>query len=382
MTVYNDREQTQSKHFILRRYLQELAFKVLRGWDVVYVDGFSGPWQSKTGDFSDTSFMIAIGVLKDAQKKIEEQTGTRRKVKCFLSEKNAKAYAEMVAAVAPFHQPSEKFEIKTFEGEFVDAVAEISSFIGSGFPLIFRDPTGWTEYPLDKIAPLFSSPKCETLVNFMYGHISRFPTHPDPKIIASLDPILGGPGRQARLDPKLKKGLAMEKLFRENLKDAGKFSYVVSTKVDKITQDRPAFFLVYGTKNRAGLIAFRDTEYTALKEHAKNRSAAKSRKREARDRTGDLWANFEAEQREASIDDLVAEQKSQAKELLLDLLSRYGSLRFTSVVDGLLQAFMLRETNVKDVCVDLAHEGKLQNTWGTGIRKPREETIIKLVGAS
>jgi three-Cys-motif partner protein len=382
MTAYNDREQTQSKHFILRRYLQELAFKVLRGWDVVYVDGFSGPWQSKTDDFSDTSFMIALGVLKDAQQKIEEQTGARRKIKCFLSEKNAKAYTQMVAAVSPFHQPSEKFEIKTFEGEFVDAVEEIRGFIGNGFPLIFIDPTGWTDYPLDKIAPLFGSPKCETLVNFMYGHISRFPTHPDPKIIASLDPILGGPGWQARLDPNLKKGPAMEKLFRENLKAAGKFSYVVSTKIDKSTQDRPAFFLVYGTKNRAGLIAFRNTEYDALRKHAKNRSAAKSRKREAREGTIDLLANFEAEQKEASIDDLVAEQKSEAKELLLDLLSQRGSLRFNSVVDGLLQAFMLRETNVKDVCVDLAREGKVQNTWGTGMRKPGDETIIKLIGAS
>ena len=34
----------------------------------------------------------------------------------------------------------------------------------------------------------------------MYGHISRFLTHPDEKIIASLDPILGGPGWQWRLD--------------------------------------------------------------------------------------------------------------------------------------------------------------------------------------
>lgn len=119
MTVYNDREQTQSKHFILRRYLQELAFKVLRGWDIVYVDGFSGPWESKTADYSDTSFMIALGVLKDAQEKIEKQTGTRRKIKCFFSERNAAAYAQMMGAVAPFHQPDEKFEIKTFEGEFV-----------------------------------------------------------------------------------------------------------------------------------------------------------------------------------------------------------------------------------------------------------------------
>ena len=105
MSAYIDREQTQAKHFILRGYLQELAYKVLRGWDIAYVDGFSGPWESKTADFSDTSFMIALGVLKEAQRIIYEQTLVRRKIRCFFSEKNAAAYQQMVDAVSPFHRP-------------------------------------------------------------------------------------------------------------------------------------------------------------------------------------------------------------------------------------------------------------------------------------
>jgi len=223
MNAYVDREQTLAKHFILRGYLQELVFKVLHGWDIAYVDGFSGPWESKTDDFSDTSFMVAIGVLKDAQDKVAAQTGVRRKVKCFFSEKDAKSYEQMAAAVAPFDRPNAGFAIKTFHGEFVDAVEEIWKFVGPSFPLIFIDPTGWTEYPFTKIAPLFALSKCEALINFMYGHISRFLTHPDEKIIASLDPILGGPGWQKRLDPSMKPGPAVEKLFRETLKAAGKF---------------------------------------------------------------------------------------------------------------------------------------------------------------
>ena len=270
MSVYIDREQTQAKHFILRGYLQELAYKVLRGWDIAYVDGFSGPWESKTADLSDTSFMIAIEVLKEAQRTINEKTRSKRRIRCFFSERNTTAYHQMAAAVARFHRPEAGFEVKAFRGEFVDAVAEIRTFIGSAFPLIFIDPTGWTEYPFTKIAPLFAYQKCEVLINFMYGHISRFLTHPDQKIIASLDPILGGPGWQGRLDHSMKKGLAVEKLFRETLKAAGNFDYVVSTRIDKSTEERPHFFLAYGTKDRAGLKAFRDTEYKALREHAKN----------------------------------------------------------------------------------------------------------------
>lgn len=376
MSEYFDREQTQAKHFILRGYLQELAFKVLHVWDIAYVDGFSGPWESKADDFSDTSFMIAIGVLKDAQDKVATQTGVRRRIKCFFSEKDAKSYRQMVTAVAPYNRPDDGFEIKTLHGEFVDAVQEIRQFVGRSFLLIFIDPTGWTEYPFTKIAQLFEPRKCEALINFMYGHISRFLTHPDEKIITSLDPILGGPGWQRRLDPNLKPGPAVERLFRETLKTAGKFAYVVSTKIDKSTQDRPHFFLAYATKDRAGLKAFRDVEYISLREHARARSAAMTRKRQARSGTLEMFAEFDADHHEASIDEIVTEQKQLAKERLLEMLSESEALLFTDVVDALLQAFMLRETNVKDVCVELSREGKIENNWGGGTRKPNDRTQI------
>jgi hypothetical protein len=38
----------------------------------------------------------------------------------------------------------------------------------------------------------------------------------------------------------------------------------------------------------------------------------------------------------------------------------------------------LRETNVKDICVELAKTGKIENTWGIGNRKPRDEDLIRL----
>jgi three-Cys-motif partner protein len=271
LTAYIDREQTQAKHFILRRYLQALAFKVLHGWDIIYIDGFSGPWQSKMEDYSDTSFMIAIDVLKDAQTRIFAETGTRRRMKCFFSESDPVAYAQLVQAVAAHNKPNESFEVQTFQGKFEDAIPIIEATIGVAFPLVFIDPTGWTGYPFQKIRSIFNSSKCEVLINFMYGHISRFVTSQDESTIASLDPILGGPGWWDRLDKSMLPGPAVEKLFRETLQREGNFSYVVSTKIDKSTADRPHFFLAYATKNRAGLIAFRQTEYDALREHAKNR---------------------------------------------------------------------------------------------------------------
>lgn len=376
--VYAGREQTQAKHFILRRYLQELAFKVLRGWDITYVDGFSGPWESQTDDLSDTSFMIAIAVLKDAQAKILEQTGQHRRIRCFFSETDDAAYAKLCAAVAPHHKPEEGFEIKTCHGKFEDAVPKIESFIGESFPLIFIDPTGWTGYPFEKIKVLFRHAKCEVLINFMYDFVNRFVAAKDESILESLNPILGGAGWRERLDMALPRGAAVEKLFRDTLQSVGGFGFVVSTKIDRTAIDRPHFFIAYGTKNRSGLKAFRETEYAALRVHAKSRSAARERKREQQTGMSDMFAWEECEAQEAGVDDIVNEQKVLAKEHLRKQLSERGAIQFAAVVDLLLQAFMLRETNVKDICVELAAEGAIENTWGGGNRKPTDTVLIKL----
>src|SRR5271169_1041712 len=180
--------------------------------------------------------MIAISVLLDAQKQILER-GHKRRIRCFFSETNPKAFAQRQEAVAAFHKPEDGFEIKTFCGKFEDAVDEIHVFIGPSFPLIFIDPTGWTGYPFDKIKPLSLRPKCEVLINFMYEFVNRFSQSDDEATVASLDPILGGPGWRHRLDSDLHRGPAVEKLFRETLKSVGDFDFVISTKIDKITTE-------------------------------------------------------------------------------------------------------------------------------------------------
>lgn len=378
---YLDREQTRAKHFILKRYLQALAFKVLDFSDIAYIDGFSGPWQSEMPDYSDTSFMIAINVLKDAQRRIEETRGHRRTIRCYFSETDRTAFAQLQAAVAPHHDPARRFEIRTFHGPFEDAIGDIRGFIGQAMPLVFIDPTGWTGYPFDKIAPLFDRRKCEVVINFMYSFVSRFIEHPDEKIIASLDPILGGPGWKDRLDPSLPKGLAVEKLFRETLRQVGSFAHVVSTCIDKSTEDRPHFFLAYGTKDPAGLKAFRQIEWDGLRDHARNRAAAKDRKREEKTGTADLFADHAADVSEASIEELVARQRVLAKARLLELLSPTGSLPFERLLGVLLEEFMIRETDLKDICVEMEKAGQLEKTWGSGNRKPDTGTVIRLQGA-
>jgi hypothetical protein len=284
----------------------------------------------------------------------------------------------MKAAVAPFHKPEQGFEVRTYHGKFEDAVDEITNFIGQSLPLIFIDPTGWTGYPLAKLKPLFTRPKCEVLINFMYEFINRFAYSDDQTHIASLGPILGGPGWRDRLDKDLPRGAAVEKLFRETIAATLNLPFVVSTRIDKSTTERPHFFITYGSKSREGLKAFRDTEYAALREHARNRADASERKRSQKTGSDDLFAEHHAEIKEATIDSIVDEQKARARDRLLTALAR-GPLKFVQVVEGLLRNFMLRETNVKDICVAWANEGEIENTWGGGNRKPNDENIIRLV---
>lgn len=376
---YSGREATKAKHYILKSYLQALAFKVLTFQDITYVDGFSGPWKTKTDDFSDSSFMIATSVLLDAQKQYLDRSGIRRQVRCFFSENDPDRFQNLEQAVKPFHRPAEGFEIKTYFGDFEDAVREIQAFIGSSFPLIFIDPTGWTGYPFDKIKPLFARPKCEVLINFMYAFVHRFVHSEDEDIITSLNPILGGAGWRNRLDPSLDRGHAVETLFRETLKAIGDFEFVISTKIDKATTERPHFFIAYGTKSLEGLKAFRQAEYDSLRKHEKNRANAKERLREERTNMSDLFAGHQSTIKEATIDEIVGEQMKLASTTLMVTLSTTLTLSFSSVLVALLEPYMLRETNVKDICVALANAGKIENTWGRGSRKPQDDSIIKLL---
>jgi three-Cys-motif partner protein len=333
--------------------------------------------ESQTEDFADSSFMIAINVLRDAQQQILNETGKRPKIRCFFSENNREAFAKLAAAIMPFHKPEEFFEIKAHHGDFENAVPEIQAFIGQSFPLIFIDPTGWTGYAFDKIKSLFDRPKCEVLINFMYDFINRAASMRDAKTVASLDPILGGPNWEERLDSGLPRGRAVEKLFRDTLEKTGDFSFVVSTKIDRSTADRPLFFIADGTKSRDGLKAFRETEYVALRANARDRAYAKERKRESKSGAADLFAGLDADFQETTIDDIVEEQKALAKETLLTTLKDVD-ISFSDAWSMLLRVYMLRVTNVKDICVDLAKVGKIENTWGSGNRKPQDESTIKL----
>lgn len=380
--LYKDREQTAAKHVILRHYLQELALITLGGKEggyrvLTYVDGFSGPWESRCGDYSDTSFMVAIGVLKDVQRQLAAR-GRTPVIKCFFAEKKRSSFRQLDPVVRAHHDQAGGFHVETFNGRFQDAIPDIISF-AEGFTLTFIDPTGWTEYPFDAISPLLTKRPSEVLVNYMYDFAGRFTSWNDPKIVESFNGILR-PGWLERIDRSLPPAEAAEKLFRQEFKDAGGFHYVVSTPIKKLAE-RTHFCITYGTRHWKGLEVYRGIERKALKEHDFRRFEAKLAKEE--DESAPLFFTAADLHQTATLDAQTEREKRAAGEWLLDALRMKGRpIPFGQVSPWLLERFALTPPEAKDVCVDLADAGSILATWrdaGPRRRKPDKADLITLI---
>jgi hypothetical protein len=144
----------------------------------------------------------------------------------------------------------------------------------------------------------------------MYDHVNRFVASNDPTIVASFNPILGANWKD-RLDPNQTLGLAAEKLFRDELRNAGGFRYVLSTAIEKATVNRPHFSIAYATRSVSGLKSFRQVEYDALRGHARRRAEAKIKKDQERTGQGSLFDLRNLPMKD-SIDQMVSENKAKA----------------------------------------------------------------------
>ncbi|MBW7942818.1 MAG: three-Cys-motif partner protein TcmP, partial [Candidatus Kuenenia stuttgartiensis] len=203
-TEYVGREQTFAKHIFFETYLETLGYHILSFKDTfVYVDGFSGPWESKNDSYTDTSFAIALKKLAEVKQSAEKAFKRPKKVRCLFIEKSPKVFAEL-KAYADKNTP-EGIEVQLFNGDFENLISEIQTFIGKSFSFIFIDPTGWTGYAYEKIKPLFQQ-KGELLINFMYNYINRFIEDERDNIKASFDSLFGEGGWEDELGASFASG--------------------------------------------------------------------------------------------------------------------------------------------------------------------------------
>lgn len=292
---YAGREQTLVKHIILQKYLSRFAHIVGTHKDVLtYVDCFSGPWNVRSENLADSSFAIALTELRKARD-THAQRGHSVKLRCFFLEKNRVAYAQL----KQFADSITDAKIETRNATLEDSIPQIVDFVGRGgqksFPFIFIDPTGWSGFAMETIAPLLRLNPGEVLINFMTGHVRRFLDSPQEETQESFQRLFGSGEFREKvqgLAQQDREDAAVEE-YASSVKRVGGFTSTCSAIVLHPERDRTHFNLIYATRNPKGIEVFKDAEKKAMEVQELARAEAHQRKRVTRTGQDDLFSSRE-----------------------------------------------------------------------------------------
>jgi three-Cys-motif partner protein len=339
--LYIAREQTLVKHFILQKYLERFAHIVGSFADAItYVDCFSGPWNVRSDDLSDSSFAIALSELRKARKTLAK--GRTLKLRCFFLEKDRDAYAKLKS----FADQQSDAEIETRNSDLESAIDDIVTFVRRGgrsaFPFVFVDPTGWTGFAMNVIAPLLRLNPGEVLINFMTSHIRRFIDSPNDEKGETFELLFGTGDYRARLVGL--KGQEREdeavKCYAESVKGTGRFPFACSAIVLHPEIDRTHFHLIYATRNLKGVEVFKTVEKQAMEVMERTRADAQQRKRVRKTATRELFES-DVLYRSTRYDALRERYLSQAKQRIRQMLTENPGVPYDEVWLVLCQVLIL-----------------------------------------
>jgi three-Cys-motif partner protein len=357
--LYRGREQSLVKHFILRKYLERFAHIVGTFADsITYVDCFSGPWSVRSEDLKDSSFSIALGELRKARETLAK-TGKTLKIRCMFLEKEVKPYARL----QEFARQIKDAEIMTENNELGGSIDAILRFVKKGgrgtFPFFFIDPTGWTGFEMNLIAPLLKHQPGEVLINFMTDYIRRFIDHPDEptqRQFAELfgsdkvkDEILALSDTQDRED-------ALFLSYAKNVQQTGGFTHTCSAIILYPEIDRRFFHLIYATRNRRGADVFKHAEQQAMEVQEQTRAEAKQRKRVKKTQQLEFFPAQDMPHSQP-IDALRERYLSKAREVVLARIRYAQRVPYEQVWDAALAFPLVWEQDLKQWIKDFQKEG-------------------------
>jgi three-Cys-motif partner protein len=271
--LYEGREQSRVKHEILSQYLESFAHIVAFKWpSITYIDGFSGPWNARSDDLSDTSFSIALKQLQRArQTHMLAGKSKSLKLRCVFVEKDPAAYQRLKA----FAESVVDAEVHTIFGEFENAIPQIIQFIkaeSDTFLFTLIDPTGSSGFRMKVIAPLLQLRPGEVLINFVLEFIRRYiEQHGLRKGLEELFGVDDFDENLANLTGIERDDAITEKYCSCLSKFCG-FPYVLRASVLHPDQDRLYFQLIYGTRHLKGVEVFKRTEEKAMASQEKQRA--------------------------------------------------------------------------------------------------------------
>jgi three-Cys-motif partner protein len=264
------REQAYVKHCLLEDYLAQLTYKVGYAWDsIIYIDGFAGPWGTKDHEFADTSFGIAVRVLKNAVQGLLEKRGKVTRALCIFVEKKPDAFLKLDAFAKSVS--TETFRAVALKGRFIEKLQEIEKLATSAgdnpFKFVFLDQKGWAAAPISELRPFVKERSCEVLFNLMTSFLTRF-VDTETRADSYLN-LFGRPGVLEEIR-KLPKGTgereeAAVRAYCKSLREICGFRYVSEAVILDPQKEQVRYYLIFATNHPKGIIVFKNAELRAAR---------------------------------------------------------------------------------------------------------------------
>jgi len=377
--AYAGREQAYVKHFLLENYLSDLFHKIASGFGhIVYVDGFSGPWQSAGENYSDTSFGIALKTLSSA-KETWKARGKDVVATAFLVEKNQSSFSKLDGLKKSFSD----INLITYNANFVDIADTLASQIPrNAFTFLFIDPKGW-KIDMARLKSLFSLLNCEIVFNFMFQFVNRAAYINDPAITKGLNELITAPNwRQKIIDAsesstEERKRILVE-AFSSTIAQIGGFEYVADTTIFRPIKDQPLYSLIYATRKPKGIEVFRNCQIKTLREQSAVRDATKSANVLKTKGQIELFGISEMKPNTLDID--LQEQARFAREDFLNTVRLSADkLYYAEIWPKILGRFVISKTEMNAIVAEARKQGLITiPNWGVRQRTPHDQSQIKI----
>jgi len=348
--LYLYREQSLIKHEILRSYLRRFAL-IVGQWrnGIIYVDGFSGPWNTVSKDFEDSSFAVALHQLRSARDTLTERFGKSLKIKCIFLEKDPKAFDLLEG----YSNRQSDIQVTALNEEFERAIPQISEMLKKckrdHFPFILIDPKGWKGFSMDVIEPVIRIQPSEVLVNFMTGHIIRFVEDRREGLRESFRKLFGDDSYEFKVEGITGRDRedAIVEAYAQRLAEVGDFSFHSIAVVLQPTRDRTHFHLVYATRDLKGVEVFKEAERNALKLSEAIRADAKRHAREQASGQSELFGG-ETMPDVNYLEELQVHYEAKAEKSLDNLVKGANEIEYDRLYAEALRYPLVQEKFLRD----------------------------------
>lgn len=379
---YEGREQALVKHTFLDTYMPAQIPKIVSWADeFTYVDLFAGPWQSKSGDYADTSFGIALRRMTEA-KAMQAKIGRSVRMVAHLVEKDPANYANLTEAVK--HFPT--VDVYCYPGVAERHAATIAKRISTrAFRFVVIDPKGVPD--VRKFKSLIEPGNTEVLLNFMFQFANRFAGSQDrmPTLESWLGSLSGEEGSWRKDFAELRgqnREVAVTERARQVLRELGSYRYAPALTVDETASERPLYKLIYLSRHPVGLRVFRDAHVKALEAQATYKSARKAENRRQRTGMDDLFAGpstMDPGERSALE---IAQGMVAAQAMMMQMLSeKPDGLDWKDIWPRMLDSCVVTHNQLGD-CVRNLRDNKRVNVpaWTSrAVKRPKDDFRISLI---